>query len=310
LAWPASCSAVDADGPVGESNALLVSLQLLDVTSNAMKARRLISCCTVAAALFWLTSPTHGGGLKVGGNTATDGYDPVTGFIYSEVRSSLSADFPGTTFVSLANLTGDLSNLDLIILNRFKANDLQLAEQTAIRNYVINGGHLLYVGEASGGVSNDSFTMPFGIGISPDPSTDTSLAFATYSNPSHPFMNGAFGMPSAPPSGSFAAQVATLGPSVELARWNGGGGVAISAFSQDALAPGAGFGLFLTDVNMVTPGRYSNEVGPVVSNALSVPEPSTGRVLVLGALAWLVRRRQSSSSRVAKGKFQGDTSFS
>ena len=213
----------------------------------------------------------QGRSLRVAGNTATDDFDPVSGYIYLGLRTRLQTDFPGTTFTSLPALTGELSRYDLVILNRFSSRDLMATEQAAIRDYVLHGGNLLYVGEAIGS-SNDTFTGPFGISMMAEPATNASIAYGTYTNPGHSYLLGPFGAPSKRPSGSFAAQVSMLGPSVELARWNGGG-VAISAFERGALGPGAGFGLFLSDVNMVTPARYSGEVGPVISNALStLPE--------------------------------------
>lgn len=251
-----------------------------------------ILACAVALTLAWPT-PANADALKIGGNTATDGFDPITSTVYSELRSTLTTDFPGTTFHSLSALSGDLSSFDLIILNRFKSNDLLPAEQAAVVNYVTQGGNVLYVGEAGGGVSNDTFTLPFGVAMTPDPTTDVTLAVANYTNSGHPFLNGSFGAPFAQPSGSFAAQVSTLGPTVELARWTGGG-VAISAFNRNAIAPGSGFGLFLTDVNMITPFRYSQEVGAVLSNALSVPEPSA-LAIPFSVLICLWRRRRSAS---------------
>ncbi|MEO6742775.1 MAG: PEP-CTERM sorting domain-containing protein [Chthoniobacteraceae bacterium] len=246
-------------------------------------------------AFFWPASPSHGRALSIGGNKTNDSFDPVSGTNFLELRTSLTGTFPGTAFTSLATLTGSLTGFDLIILTRFNAQDLQATEQTAIRNYVLTGGNLLFIGEAFGGLSNDTFTLPFGIAMSPDATTNIPLALASYTNPGHPFLNGPFGAPPGQPSGSTAAQVTTLGPSVEMARWSNGGGIAISAFDRKALAPAAGFGIFLTDVNMVTPNRYSNEVGPMISNALTLPEPSTVACLALGALACLGRRR----SRVA-----------
>lgn len=246
-------------------------------------------------ALLWLPSTGHGRAFTIGGNTTGDSFDPISGGNFAEMRSTLTAHFPGTTFTSLPALTGSLSGFDMIVLTRFKAQALLPAEQTALHNYLLAGGNMLYVGEAAGGLSNDTFTLPFGISMAPDPTTDISLAFATYTNPAHPFLNGPFGAPANPPSGSFAAKVTTLGPSVEMARWTGGG-IAISAFDRNTIGPGAGFGIFLTDVNMMTPGRYTNEVDPMVSNALSVPEPSTLACLAFGTLACLSRRRPRAAA--------------
>ena len=256
----------------------------------------LLSLGALIIAFFWQPSTSHGLALTIGGNTTGDSFDPISGSNFIEMRTTLTAHFPGTTFTSLPTLTGSLSGFDLIVLERFQAQPLQPAEQTAILNYVLNGGNLLYVGEAVSGISNDTFTLPFGIAMAADPATNVSIAFATYTNPTHPFLNGPFGAPVSPPSGSFAAQVITLGPSVEMARWNGGG-IAISAFDRNAIGSGAGFGIFLTDVNMVTPFRYANEVGPLVSNALSAPEPSTMACLAFGTLACLSRRRARAAAR-------------
>jgi hypothetical protein len=222
----------------------------------------------VVLGFFSWAAAAFGQRLTIAANTASASFDPVSGGMYSEMRTRLQEDFPGTTFTSLPLLTGDLSRFDLIILNRFGSSDLQPAEQAAIYSYVLHGGNLVYVGEAIG-PPNDTFTVPFGIVMTPDRATDIPIAFATFSNPGHPFLCGPFGAPSNEPSGSYAAQVVARGASVELARWQGGG-VAISAFEGNTLAPGAGFGIFLTDVNMITPNRYSWEVGPVLSNALSI----------------------------------------
>jgi hypothetical protein len=243
-----------------------------------------------------MAAASHGRALTIAGNTTGDSFDPILGGNFAEMRSTLTTNFPGTTFTSLPTLTLSLGSYDLIVLTRFNAQSLQTAEQTAIRNYVLGGGNLLYVGEAFAGVSNDTFTLPFGIAMVPDTTTNIPLAFATYTNPTHPFLNGPFGAPPNPPSGSVAAQITTLGPTVEMARWNGGG-VAISAFDRNTIGPGAGFGIFLTDVNMMTPGRYAPEVDPMVSNALATPEPSTVVCLAFGALACLGRHRSRHSAR-------------
>jgi len=231
----------------------------------------LFNCWALVLALVWPAGALQAQALVIGGNTAGSAFDPIAGIIYLEVREKLKNDFPGTTFVSLPVLSGNLSGFDLIILNRFASNALLPAEQASIRDYVLSGGNVLYVGEDVG-LSNDTFTLPFGISMTPDPSTHIDIAYGTYTNPGHPFLNGRFGAPSSPPSGSISAHIATLGPSVELARWDGGG-IAISAFGRDTLAPGAGFGIFVTDVNMMTPGRYSEEVGDVLSNALALGFP-------------------------------------
>lgn len=248
----------------------------VDVAGQATDMRRTmrsapvlrILWCVLALGLWCLAGPLRAQGLMVGGNTAGFGFDPITGVLYSEVRSRLGNDFPGTTFVSLPVLSGSLSGFDLIILNRFASPALLPAEQASLVAYVQSGGNILYVGEDAD-LSNDTFTLPFGIAMTPDPATDIPLAYGTYTNPAHPFLTGPFGAPPRPPSGSNASQIATLGPSAELARWDGGG-IAISAFLPDTFAPGAGFGLFVTDVNMITPGRYSGELGTVLSNALAL----------------------------------------
>lgn len=263
-----------------------------------MKTTGIPIISALVLAFLWQSCPSDGRPLTIGGNTTGDSFDPISGGNYSEMRSRLAADFAGTSFTSLPSITAPLAGFDLIVLNRFHSLDLSAAEQIAIRNYVLNGGNLLYVGESIGGVSNDTFTLPFGIGMAPDLSTNVSLALAAYANAGHPFLTGPFGAPQNPPSGSFAAQITIAGPSVEMARWNGGG-IAISAFDRNTLGPGAGFGIFLTDVNMMTPGRYSSEVGPMVSNALTVPEPSVVMCLAMGALI-CIRRRQSAHCLILK----------
>lgn len=248
----------------------------------------------LAVALLATLCPGQARPLSIAANTATNSYDPVSGIMYLEMRNRLKSEFPGTTFTSLPQLTGDLSQFDLIILNRFSAPDLQPAEQTAVRSYVNLGGSVVYIGEsinASGSASNDTFTLPFGVAMIPDPATDLDIAYASYTNGSHPFLTGPFGMPSDAPSGSHAAQVSTLGLSVELARWDGGGGVAISAFPRGRLTSRAGFGIFVTDVNMITPGRYAYEFDAVLANALSselVVKPDLAIVRVAGGvrLSW------------------------
>lgn len=227
--------------------------------------------------------PSHAG-LSVGGNTGNFGHDPITGFIYDELRSSLQTHFPGTSFTSLSALTGDLSSFDVLVLNGYKSTPLTTAEQTALYNYVVNGGNLIYVGEGAE-LPNDTFTQPFGITMVADAVATT----ATYTNLSHPFLTGPFGVPVDPPTGSNAANVSVLGPAVTLATWNGGG-VAIAAFDRNTLAPGAGFGLFFTDLSMFNVGRYPNEVDPVILNALSLPEP-TGLTCLVGLGLGLLGQR-------------------
>jgi hypothetical protein len=239
--------------------------------------------CLAGLVLLGITWPSHAG-FSVGGNTGNFGHDPVTGFIYDELRTSLQTNFPGTSFTSFSALTGDLSSFDVLVLNGYKSTPLTTAEQTAVYNYVLQGGNVIYVGEGAE-LPNDTFTQPFGITMVADAVATT----ATYTNLSHPFLTGPFGTPVDPPTGSNAAKVSVLGPSVALATWNGGG-IAISAFDRNVLAPGAGFGLFFTDLSMFNVGRYPNEVDPVILNALALPEPGGMACLVSVGLSLLGRR--------------------
>lgn len=241
--------------------------------------------------VFLFTPLSANAGIAVGGNAGAAGYAPMSGTIYGDLRDAIETQFSSSTFTTLTTLTGNLSSYDLLVLNRFQSTPLTAAEQTAVYNYVLQGGNLVYVGDAAE-LPNDSYTEPFGIMMVPDPAVPTGLFFADYTNPTHPYLTGPFLAPIARPSGGAAAKVSVLGPSVELAKW-AGGGVAISAFEANTLGPGAGFGLFFTDVNMFTLGRYSDEVGPVVANALAaIPEPAglSSLVGVLGLLGLRSRK--------------------
>lgn len=260
-----------------------------------LKQKRLVRArwaLSVLTALIGLAAPGVAAAVAVGGNTATGGYDPATGANYSELRSTLQSDFPGSTFATVPLTTVGLIAVDLLVLNRFNSPNLTPEEQTAVYDFVVQGGNVVYVGEAAGGFPNDTYTLPFSVTMIDDPSTVVAQATATYTNPTHPFLTGPFGAPSSPPTGATSAQVSVLGSSVELAKWDGGG-VAISAIDHGVIAPGAGFVLFFTDFSMFNIGRYQSEVGPVISNALAAPEPGT---LLIGPVLMtygLLRRRRT-----------------
>jgi hypothetical protein len=258
----------------------------------------------VAVATTASAAPVHVGGMQSG----TGVFDPVTGQFFEEMRNDITAAFPGSTFTSVVELSGDLSGYDLIVASGFNDPGLTSAEQTNLGNFVLGGGHYFYVGEGVSTPNNTSFVAPVGMTMAPDPTTGDPNVFAPWTNPTHPFLNGPFGQATTPPgsvSGSGAAMVTTLGLALELARWNpstGNGGIAVAAITRDALAPGSGFVVVGTDVNMISPSRWGTELGIPLMNALylsqqPIPEPSSAAGLALLAMIKIARFGSRRSHR-------------
>jgi hypothetical protein len=269
-------------------------------------------CCCACACLFLMLWGTFASAIpvRVGGlQCPSPIFDPVTGHYFHAMRTDIATTFAGSTFTSLPDLTGDLTGYDLIVACGFNDPGLTAAEQINLANFVTGGGHYFYVGEGMVTPDNTSFVAPVGMAMVPDPSTDEALLFAPWTNPTHPFLNGPFGQATTPPnsvSGSVAAMVTTLGPATELARWSpsaGAGGIAVAAVERNVLAPGAGFVLVSTDVNMIG-ARWDTELGIPFMNALyqAVPEPAGASSLLLLAMIHACRSTTRSTTRQRRNR--------
>lgn len=244
-------------------------------------------------------------GAVVGGWDVTRGgqYSVAEGSKVATIRSSLLSMFPGTTLTGSPTLTpAYLSTLDSIILTSASSDSsavspLSLAEQTALRNFVLSGHRALILGERSdfSAATNATLVDPFGVHIS---GTAMGHFPASPINPlGNPIMNGPFGV---------VGPLTTINPgwfdtplsgAQDLAHLDFNNQPILALFDTGAFGPGSGSVIVSADSDLYTENPLL--IVNTFSYLVAVPEPSTMQlgviaIVVLGAIparAALRRRR-------------------
>ncbi len=185
-------------------------------------------------------------------------------------RNLITTNLPGATITNTNTLTAAyLSTIDVLVISAYPANVvLSAAEQTALLNFVTNGGGLFSFQEnatwnGSAPAANTSFVAPFGITIA---GTLNGTQGVTITNPSHPVANGSYGVVTSFSTqfpgwytgmGSYAQCIGTL---------NTNGECALAVIDPDAIAIGSGAAVFISDGNGAT---ASGPVATLLLNAFN-----------------------------------------
>lgn len=234
----------------------------------------------------------------------------VLGPLATDAVASLNANFPGVSISSAPTLTpGFLAGIDVLMITSVDTipeepvtqgiTPLSGAEQAALQGFIANGGRafLLVDGFAPYLAAAQSMLDPIGMTIADDGATG--LLNVTPTAPSHPVIDGPFGETTSVMMlgagvltglGSYAATLATL---------DANGLPALAAIENDALAPGSGRVVIMTDTTPFVNedrGGYFAESEALFLNTiefLRVPEPSSAALCLSGAVgigALLLRR--------------------
>jgi len=264
----------------------------------------------VAFALcFALAGPVSAGSVVVGGFDASrGGFESLATGEDTALATDISTAYPGTTFSFANTLTPSfLSGVNVVILGNATSNSsaitpLTSSEQTALQNFVLNGGTALIFTDnstfdANAPAVNASLLSPFGI-----TAAGTLIGYLNA-----PILN-----PSGPLTGPFTpvTQFATLDPGY-FTNTNGGqvlaqfapGEAAIDYFAPGALGPNSGAAVFFSDSDAMVAGQALTTTNEnLVLNAFGtyaltspVPEPSTWAMMLLGSagVGFMAYRRKS-----------------
>jgi hypothetical protein len=267
-----------------------------------MKAIFFLACALVAFGDI-----TRGAALVVGGfGPGRVGDSSISvGPFAEELRSAISDDYPGTTFVGIDSLNASsLSGINYLIVGAPTFTSpvfLSNSEQTALRNYVLGGGGALifidndtYAGVPASDDSNETFLDPFAMDSA---GRVPSQSNATTSAPLHPVMNGPAGTVLSLAT-NFGGWFENLGPNATaLALYDANAMNAVAAIPPGALGPSSGGVVFIGDAAALVDSADGGLFG-VADNAtffrnavaFSIPEPSLACIGIGGGV-WLALGR-------------------
>lgn len=217
----------------------------------------------------------------------------ATGPAATQMRASLAANFPDASFATAPTLTGGfLSGVDVLVLTPFNGGTgitpLSAAEQTAMLNFVMNGGRALLLADGLQLSAAQSLITPFGMTIADD--NLSGLQLCTPTAPSHPVISGPFGTTTV--FGNLGGGILTnLGPySTTLGTMDANGQPVLAAIEAGAISPGSGRVLIYGDATLfadpIADGFFSySETLFLNSFEYLVPEPSTFALAAFGIVA-------------------------
>lgn len=248
-------------------------------------------------------------GAAVGGWDLSRGgqYSVAEGSKVATIRNSLLALFPGTSLTGSPTLTPEyLSTLDAIILTSASSDfsavsPLSLAEQSALRNFVLSGHRALILGERSdfSAATNATLVDPFALHIS---GTAMGHLPASPVNPlSNPIMNGHFGVVGSLNTINPGWFDTPLSGAQDLAHLNFNNQPILALIETGALGPGSGSVIVSADSDLYTQNLLL--VVNTFSYLVAVPEPDTW-VLATMAISTLVGLRVVPARR-AQRKHRG-----
>ncbi len=236
----------------------------------------------------------------------------ATGSMTSMLRNSLYSNFPGSTIVTSPTLTpAFLSGIDVLAIASDKTpyggiTPLSASEQSALVDYVLNGGSALLIAE---GIPNfaaaaQSMISPFGLTMADDGLSGYTAALPV--DPNHPIFSGPFGVQNYV---EFLAGVVfpDLGPyATALANLPQTGQTAVAIIERHAMGPHSGAVVIVGDANFLENSEYFGGLFPVhehfylntLAYLAAVPEPSTWALALVG-LAALIGMRRAAGRRMS-----------
>jgi hypothetical protein len=269
-----------------------------------MPTRILFLVVAVLISQLGTALPTARGAiLGTFNSTRAGGFNLLTSIAAMEIRDSLATNFPDMTLTGTDKLTpAYLSGIDAILLHpiaNFGTNitPLSAAEQSALFDFVKQGGAALMIADSYGSSAAQNLVDAFGLkvaGLTPGPDPGTISA-----PPFNPIVNGPFGTVS-----SFLTDegywFTDLGPYAKsIATYTGNGLPSIVVIERGAIAPTSGPVVIFGDVNAFGDAAFGyqfqfNETLMLNALAYAVPEPSTliSGLLGVGLVAGASLRRR------------------
>lgn len=241
------------------------------------------------------------------------GFDLERGGEYSlqaqtSTQAAISAALPKASFgftpaVTPAVLNGVAGVVIVVPFDNFSPiSPLTTTEQGALLGFVKGGGFAVILADSSYNTTNDGFTAPLGLGVDNNNPSQISII-----NPhGNPISNGPFGLVTSLQGIAAGELVSLPKPFVPLAKFSNGA-IAGGYFLQNALGPGSGAVLFISDANVFHSNWASSDNYKLLSNFVTVaavPEPSTWSLLIAGAgvaaMGRIIRRqrRRAVTSRL------------
>jgi len=215
----------------------------------------------------------------------------------TEVATYVKQRMPHVRFVGTQELTPEfLSAVDILLINSASSFTtgitLTLAEQSALKSFVEGGKGAVIAADGYRADAGTSFSSPFGGSVSQ--SANSTSRFLSIS---HPVLDGPYGQPEGTtfvtdPVGVPTAFLEVGQYATVLARSNadGTGPPVIVAIPEDALMPGSGRVVLLSDAgSALNSSRTDNGMLLNAISYVSVPEPSGAvQATVLLTLALVV----------------------
>jgi hypothetical protein len=262
------------------------------VTSNWKLLLRALCTLLFGIAALWTMPGSARAQLKIGGfDPSRGGFESLASGDNSTLVNDITKAIPGTTFSFSNTLTPSfLAGVNAVILgvgtsHTSAVTPLTSSEQTALHNFVLNGGTaLMYTDNSTfdpnAPVVNASFLTPFGL-------TTTGTLFPP-ANP--PILN-----PSGPLTHPFTpvTNFTTLdagfyndtGTGTVLAQF-APGEAAIDYFARGTLGPHSGTAVFFSDSNSLSVDTLTtSNVNLLLNGLATVPEPSPWSMIAVGGVA-------------------------
>lgn len=257
-----------------------------------------LSIVLILSALFQAFESNVSATVIGGWNSARAGSAGLEGSYAAATLTAIQAEFPDVTFSGSSEITDAfLANVDVMAVWAIRnLNDfivpLSNAEQTALMDFIANGGAAILFGDGdldSGSeAANASIFDPFGV-------TVTGLVSGTecaevITPASHPITNGPFGLLSRFDTW-YPGWFSELGPWVTpLATLDANDEATLAIIPAGTIAPGSGPVVLFSDVAPFALSILPEDEALVLNTtAFLIPEPSASSLIVIAiicAVAW------------------------
>ena len=272
------------------------------ITSNCWTSHRVLCAILLCIAALWTVPGTARAQLKIGGFDASrGGFESLAPGEDSALAIDITAAYPGTTFSFSNTLTPSfLAGVNAVILGvatteTSAITPLTSSEQTALQNFILNGGTALIFTDndtfdPNAPAVNASFLTPFGLSAT---GTLAGLVDTPILNPSGP-LTGPF-IPANEFTTNEPGWFNYTGAGTVLAQFSPTE-PAIDYFAPGTLGPRSGTAVFFSDSDAMVFGDAlsRSNLNLILNTLATVPEPSTWSMMAVGGLALLgvtLRRR-------------------